>query len=217
MVKAVIFDLDGLLVDTEIIAYRIYDEIFREYGLPYTKEYYARQFSGKTMKDNIAYLLETYPVAGTPEEWFDRILRMENEQMVNCGVQLKPGARELLAYLDRSGCPIALATSSLEPRAMGMLREHGVDGYFDAFVFGREVARNKPYPDIFLKACEKLGQRPEDCLVLEDSEAGVQAAAAANIPVICVPDMKRPDERVLTKTAAVLDSLEQVIPYLDGE
>ena len=216
MIKAVIFDLDGLLVDTEIIAFHIYEEIFREYGLPYTKEFYARQFSGKGMKENIAYLLETYPITGTPEEWYDKILCMERELMTN-GVQMKPGAKELLAYLKRSGRPVALASSSREDRAQKILREHGVDGYFDAFVYGKDVVRGKPYPDIFLKACEKLGQRPENCLVLEDSEAGIQAANAANIPVICIPDMKRPNQSLLEKTAAVLDSLDQVIPYLSEE
>ena len=87
--------------------------------------------------------------------------------------------------------------------------------YFDDFVFGPEVERGKPNPDIFLKAAEKLGEAPEKCLVLEDSQAGIQAAYAANIPVICIPDLKKPSEEYRKKTTAVLESLNDVIDFLN--
>ena len=97
---------------------------------------------------------------------------------------------------------------------MNILKQHNLIEYFDEFVFGHEVKNGKPNPDIFIKACEKISENPEGCLVLEDSEAGIQSAYSANIPVICIPDMKMPDKSYLDMTKAVLNSLEDVISYL---
>ena len=97
---------------------------------------------------------------------------------------------------------------------MTILKQHNIIGYFDEFVFGNEVEKGKPNPDIFLKACEKLSEKPEECLVLEDSEAGIQSACSANIPVICIPDMKVPNQHYLNMAKEVLSSLEEVIYYL---
>ena len=216
MVKAVIFDLDGLLVDTEIISYRILEEILAGFGYRFTLEEYTRGFSGKPETGNSAHLVEAYQLPWTPEEALERILRRE-EELHTQGVELKPGAKELLAYLQETGRGIAMASSSTRDRALNLLDQHGVTGYFQRFVFAGEVERGKPAPDVFLKACEKLGEAPEDCLVLEDSEAGIQAAHAARIPVICVPDLKTPERRFLDLTAAVCPSLDQVIPYLSDK
>ena len=94
------------------------------------------------------------------------------------------------------------------------MRQHNIVEYFDEFVFGNEVKKGKPNPDIFLKACDKISVNPEECLVLEDSESGIHAAYSANIPVICIPDMKVPNQYYLNMTKAVLSSLEEVIYYL---
>lgn len=216
MVKAVIFDLDGLLVDTEIICYRILKEILARFGHPFALEEYTRSFSGKPETVNAAHLVEAYKLPWTAQEALERILSREEELHAQ-GVELKPGAKELLAYLKQEGCGVAMASSSTRERALNLLDHHGITGYFQQFVFAGEVERGKPAPDVFLKACEKLGQAPEDCLVLEDSEAGIQAAHAAGIPVICVPDLKTPEGRFLDLTAAVCPSLDQVIPYLSDK
>lgn len=216
MVKAVIFDLDGLLVDTETICYQILKEILARFGHPFSLEEYTRDYSGKPETANSAHLAAAYQLPWTPEETLERILRRE-EELHTQGVELKPGAKELLAYLQETGRGIAVASSSTRDRALNLLDQHGVTGYFQQFVFAGEVERGKPAPDVFLKACEKLGEAPEDCLVLEDSEAGIQAAHAAQIPVICVPDLKTPEQRFLDLTAAVCPSLDQVIPYLSDK
>ncbi len=96
----------------------------------------------------------------------------------------------MLTYLQREGVPIALATSSVESRARMILDSNGILSLFDHLVFAKDVKRSKPYPDIFLKACSDLNVLPENCLVLEDSEAGIAAAYRAGIPVICIPDLK---------------------------
>lgn len=216
MIQAVIFDLDGLLVDTETICYQILRDILAEFGHSMTLEEYAQTYSGKPEQANVAHLIQTYHLPGTVEEGIERILAMERTLHAQ-GVALKPGAKELLAYLRETGRGVAMASSSTRERALNLLDQHRITEYFHQFVFAGEVERGKPNPDVFLKACEKLGRAPGDCLVLEDSEAGIQAAHAAGTPVICVPDLKTPERRFLDMTAAVLPSLDKVIPYLSNQ
>lgn len=130
-------------------------------------------------------------------------------------VELKPGARELLLYLKQNHYKIAIASSSTEKRAINILKQHNIIDSFDEFVFGNDVEKGKPNPEIILKACDKISEKPEECLVLEDSGAGIQAAFSANIPVICIPDMKVPNQHYLNMTKAILNSLDEVISYLE--
>ena len=117
--------------------------------------------------------------------------------------------------MKRRDIKILLASSSTRERALSVLAQHGIENCFDAMVFGPEIAHGKPAPDIFIKAREKSGEASADCLVLEDSEAGIRAAYAAGIDVICVPDMKRPDGAFLSVAAAVLSSLLDVPLWLE--
>ena len=215
MVNAVIFDLDGLLVDTETVSYRILQEILAGFGRDFTLEEYTGEFCGKPETANAAHLVEAYRLPWTAAEALERIFRREEELHAQ-GVALKPGAKELLAYLRETGRGIAMASSSTRDRALNLLNQHRIEDYFQQFVFAGEVERGKPAPDVFLRACEKLGEAPENCLVLEDSEAGIRAACAARIPVICVPDLKTPEKRILERAAAVLRSLDEVLPYLSN-
>ena len=143
----------------------------------------------------------------------DEVLKIEN-RMIHEGIDLKVGAKELLIYLKENNYKTAIATSSTSERALTILKQHDFAKYFDQFVFAEELTKGKPDPEVFLKACEKVGEKPEECLVLEDSEAGIQASFAANIPVICIPDMKLPTQEYLNKTIAVLKSLNEVIEQL---
>lgn len=213
MKKAVIFDLDGLLIDSEAISYQLYQDLLRPYGHSFSIDDYARNYSGKTAVGNMNAVIERFSLPLTVEEGLDFVLTKEQEYLAR-GVELKPGARELLAWLKEQGCKVILASSSLKDRAVSILKQHDADRYFDDMVFGAEVAHGKPYPDIFLKACEKAGEMPADCLVLEDSEAGIQAAFSAHIPVICVPDMKEPGQEFKKMAERVLPSLFEVLDIL---
>ena len=213
MIKAVIFDLDGLLIDSEIISYKIYKEILHQFGHNFTIEEYTQNYSGKTEVKNVTNLINTYSLPWTIEKGLDNVYKIEN-RFIAQGVDLKYGAKELLSYLKDNNFKIAIASSSTRDRALTILKKHNIVEYFDDFVFGNEVEKGKPNPDIFLKACDKLSEKPEKCLVLEDSEAGIQSAYSANIPVICIPDMKVPNDSYLNMTKEVLSSLEEVISYL---
>ena len=214
MIKAVLFDLDGLLIDSEMISYKIYEEIFGEYGHPYSLEKYANEYSGKTLMENAARTLEKYHLPLTLEQLVEKIYEIE-AKYIKKEVPLKPGARKLLEYLQEHGYGVAVATSSIKERARMILQSHQIEDYFQAGVFSEDLTKSKPDPEVFLKAAEKLGRKPEECLVLEDSAAGICAACAANIPVICIPDLKEPAEEHLKKAEQVMSDLTEVIMYLE--
>lgn len=214
MKKAVIFDLDGLLIDSETIAYKIDSELVGSHGHEFPLAEYIAHYSGKTVKDNAAHLVEVYGLPYTPEEALKWIIARDNEY-IRQGVPLKKGARELLEFLRTKGIKILLATSSVRDRAVGILTQNGIDGFFDDMLFGDEIRNGKPAPDIYLKAVERAGVTAEECLVLEDSEAGIRSAHSAGIDVICVPDMKVPSEEYLAMAYRVLPSLDRVIGTLE--
>lgn len=216
MIKAVIFDLDGLLIDSEIISYKIFQEILDRYGHGFSMDEYAQNYSGKTGIANMQTLIWTYQLPLSMEGGLE-LAEIIEKGFLDQGVALKKGAKELLSYLRACHYKTVVASSSTKDRALKILEQHGIVGDFDGFVFGDEVEKSKPDPEIFLKACIKVSEKPEHCLILEDSEAGIQAGFSAHIPVICIPDIKLPEQGYLDKTEAVLDSLEDVIDYVKGQ
>ena len=213
---AVIFDLDGLLADTEIISLKVYQELLEDFGIPFTEETYSREYSGHREEENVQRFLDTYDLPWNFDQTLEKVYELE-AQILAKGVNLKKGAKNLLAFLQREGIPIALATSSVESRARMILDSNGILSLFDHLVFAKDVKRSKPYPDIFLKACSDLNVLPENCLVLEDSEAGIEAAYSAGIPVICIPDLTIPAQSFLNKTEQVFQDLDAVRDYLESK
>lgn len=214
--EAVIFDLDGLLADTEIISLKVYQELLRYFGIPFTEETYSRDYSGHREEENVQRFLDTYDLPWNFDQTLDKVYELE-AQILAKGVNLKKDAKNLLTYLQKEGIPIALATSSVESRARMILDSNGILSLFDHLVFAKDVKRSKPYPDILLKACSDLNVLPENCLVLEDSEAGIEAASRAGIPVICIPDLKIPAQFFLNKTEQVFQDLDAVRDYLESK
>ena len=213
MIKAVIFDLDGLLLDSEIVAFKVYQELGKRFNFELSLPDFMENFCGQQLRRNVAYCNERFQLPWSFEEAVEEVLRIE-KRLLDEGVDVMPGARELLDFLKKNNYKTAVASSSARERSMKLLENHGLVEYFDDFVFGPEVERGKPNPDIFLKAAEKVRVAPENCLVLEDSQAGIQAAYSANMRVICIPDLKYPTEEYVKKATAVKESLFDVIDYL---
>ena len=214
MIKAVIFDMDGLLVDSEPISYAIYKSIIKAYNnKEFTLENYAQNYSGRTGHKNMESLIKEFNLPITIEEGFEYFVKDEANELKK-NISLKKGAKELLQYLKEKDIEVALATSSSGDRAINILKQNNILEYFHTFVYGSEVEKGKPNPDIFIKAKEKLGLNEEECLVLEDSEAGVMAAYHAHIKVINIPDMKEPSQECSHMMERKYQSLLEVIDYI---
>ena len=190
--------------------------MLKDFGIPFTEETYSREYSGHREEENVQRFLDTYDLPWNFDQTLEKVYELEARILAK-GVNLKKGAKNLLAFLQREGIPIALATSSVESRARMILDSNGILSLFDHLVFAKDVKRSKPYPDIFLKACIDLNVLPENCLVLEDSEAGIEAAYRAGIPVICIPDLKMPAQSFLNKTEQVFQDLDAVRDYLESK
>lgn len=194
MIRSVIFDMDGLLVDTERLSMSCWHQALAELGLSFS-ESLILQGRGQSPAEMEPRFCRFY---GDQLKDFFALYTRKNELMdmvtAEEGEHLKVGAITLLRWLKSEGYTISLATSTDEQRATTRLRRVGIYDYFDRMVFGPMVSRYKPAPDIFLKAIELLGRAPEECLVLEDSPNGILAAHAAGAKPMMIYDLTRPDE-----------------------
>lgn len=213
MLKAVIFDMDGLMIDSERVTFEGYGISLVKRGYHDSEEFYKTTL-GTTAKTTYELYKKEY---GDNIPFYD-ILEEVHEYMENLfetkGVPLKKGLIELLQYLKDNQYKTIVATSSYRDRVNKIFDKADLHQYFDDYICGNEVENGKPNPEIFIKACEKLGVEPNEAIVLEDSEMGILAAYGAHIPVICVPDMKYPEDSYKDMTFKVVDSLYDVLEYI---
>jgi HAD superfamily hydrolase (TIGR01509 family) len=211
--KAVIFDLDGLMLDTEPL-YRIaWKRASAECGFELTDEIY-KSLVGRGRKDAERTLAETFGSEFPPEKFRALAARYEEQEFAGPPMPKKPGLDELLAFLELKHVPLAVATSTERRLTRPRLARAGLLSRFDAIATGDEVSRGKPFPDLFLLAAKRLGAEPSSCLVLEDSEAGVFAARAAGMQVFQVPDLVEPSAEVRRAATSVFRSLFDVLETL---
>lgn len=212
--KAVIFDMDGLMIDSERVTFESYQEVMAPMGYTMDKTFY-KTLLGKPVPNIKKCFYDQYG----QDFPFDEVLKKTHETINNRfekkGVPLKPGLIELLEYLKAHHYSTIVATSSDRQRVDHIFDLAHLHQYFDDSICGDEVTHGKPDPEIFLKACEKLHVAPSDAFVLEDSEAGLQAAHSGHIHVICVPDMKYPEEKYASMATAIVPSLKEVIEVLE--
>lgn len=187
-----IFDMDGLLLDTERLYQESWVEMAKRFGQK-PDPAFPTAVSGTSGEGMRAVIRKHYP-AVDPDAFQAGCLARVDEILDKQGPPVKPGARELLEYLSARGVKIAVASSSKHQRILSNLRAVELDQFFDAVVSGQEVERGKPEPDIFLLAAKKIGRAPEDCYVFEDSVNGVRAGMAAGCTTVMVPDLVPPPE-----------------------
>jgi mannitol-1-/sugar-/sorbitol-6-/2-deoxyglucose-6-phosphatase len=206
---AVIFDLDGVLADSEPWWNQIDAKLLAEHGVSYRGEYH-RNVLGVSYRLAVEFYKNAFHISASVEELMRRRGEIATDYFAN-RVGLFPSAKTTLEQLREMKLPLALATSSVSASARPLLDRTGIRSLFNVVITGDEVQQGKPHPDIYLRAAKKLGISPEACLVIEDSLAGIAAGKAANMRVAAIPDRRFVDPREYEKEANyVIGSLSEI-------
>ena len=206
-----IFDMDGTLIDTERLNLRFWMQAGENLGHPITEEeaLHIRSLDGKLVR---AYLEGNHPGMDFYEVREER-RRLMREHVSSIGLDLKPGVVDILTYLRSNGIKTAVATASRPDHANEYLEMLGIHGMFDEIVCTSSVPNGKPAPDVYLFACGEIGERPEDCIAVEDAPNGVRSAYAAGCKVVFIPDLTPADPEIESMAWAFND-LNSLLEHL---
>ncbi len=213
MIKAVVFDMDGLMFDTEKVGIRTWRTLSEELGYPKldgliytcfgTNHNYKRKYFAEVLGEDFPY-----------DTFCRREVEVTCETLRKEGIPHKKGLVELLEYLKENSIKCAVATSTPQHPGVDHIRNAGVFDYFDAIITGDMTEKGKPAPDIYLKACDEIGVEPQFAMGLEDSFNGVRAIHSAGMKPVMIPDMVEPDDEMRSKCYAIKESLLDVIDLI---
>ena len=209
MIKGVIFDMDGLMFDTERIWTTLWAPSTEKLGLPAPCEEFVSGARGLAGENMLRHLRKFYPQCD-PNVLLAAV-RAEGKTALANGAPAKPGLFALLDYLEEQNIPRSVASSSSHETIERYLRISGADRYFTDTVCGDDASASKPAPAIFLVAAQRLGLPASDCLVLEDSFNGVRAGHASGAVTVMVPDLQQPTEEILSLCDACCKDLNEVL------
>ncbi len=212
-IRAVIFDMDGLMLDTEPLYREAWKRACAECGYVLSDATYA-DLIGRNLADTEKILRKRFGSAFRWDVLRDACRKHEEAIFTPGAIAPKPGLAGLLAFLESRGIPKAVATSTDRKTASTLLESAGLIDRFAALAGGDEVANGKPSPDLFLLAAHRLGVRPADCLVLEDAEPGVIAAHRAGMRIFVVPDILSPSPATERLAHGIFHSLSGVTEHL---
>jgi HAD superfamily hydrolase (TIGR01509 family) len=213
IIEAAIFDLDGLMLDTEIVSYQGWKQACRDFGFVLDDDAYHK-IIGLIVPDMEPIFKDAFGPDFPLEQANQKRLRYMYDHFKRFGVAFKPGLLSLLDFLEGAGVRKAVATSSCRESAIKKLTAGGLADRFEVIITGDDVRSGKPAPDIFLAVAERLNVPVERCLVFEDSENGVYAAHSAGMSVIMIPDVKQPTKEVAALTFKIFPSLVDAMPFL---
>lgn len=214
--EAVVFDMDGIIFDSELLVLETWKEVAEKHGFP-DIEKVCKECLGTNDAATRQIFLEHYGREFPYDEYAKEMSALFHKRAAGGKLPKKPGVEELLAALKERGIKVALASSTRRETVLRELEEGGLLHYFDKVVCGDMVSRSKPEPDIFLKACELLDVSPEKAYVIEDSYNGIRAAHSAGMKPIMVPDLAAPTEEMQELAGWILPSLREVQALILGK
>jgi len=214
MMKAIVFDMDGVLFDTEAVSLASWKETAPAFGIDEASIIKAHTGCiGLNRNDGYAWLRVCFGQDFEAERFLDTC-KVAFDRRTHIDLPLKKGTREILAYLKEKHIPTAICSSTAVPVIMEHLEQAGLTDYFDRIIGGNMVIHSKPQPDIYLKACETLGAAPEECIGVEDSPNGIHSSSAAGLMTVMVPDLVAPTEELRSHCILVANSLLELLDYL---
>lgn len=212
-IEAVLFDMDGVIFDTERVYLEHWIQVFESHGYKMTKEVYT-SVMGRGRENVMRIFKEIYgdylPIVEMYKEKDKLLVQAVEERKV----PMKPGVKEILNFLKGNNIKIALATSAKRDRTDMQLKMGKIENEFDTVVCGDDIINSKPDPEIFLKAAQRLSTSPENCIVVEDSSAGIKAAYNAKMMGLHVEDLKKVDEEILEYCHKSFKDLFEIKEYL---
>ena len=213
MYKAVLFDMDGLVIDTEKHYQKAWIQAAKEMGFNMTvnEQLYLRSCTKKYAEP---IMQKFFGTDFDYDKVRDRRKEIMDEELKKFGIEKKPYVDEILDFLKEKGIKRALVTATPEKRAREYLKETKLENKFDQIICADMVKNSKPDPDVYLFACKQVNYNPSDCLALEDSPNGVRSANSAGVDVIMVPDLSEPDEETAKIILKRAGSLKDVISFL---
>lgn len=213
-IKAVIFDMDGVIFDTERVYLDIWSKVFRKYGYEISKEIYI-SVMGRGRKKVKEIFINNFGENMPIEEMYIEKDAMLLDAIEKNKVPMKLGAYDLITYLKDNNYKIALATSAKRERVIKQIEGAKIKVFFDTIVCGDDITKSKPNPEIFIKAAYNLDVDKENCIVIEDSPAGIEAAYNADMIGFHVEDLKEADDDIRRYCHKTFKNLIEVREYLD--
>ena len=214
MIKTVVFDMDGVLFDTEYLILQVWKKVAEKEAIS-DIEKVLRDCIGRSYEDTRLIFHKFYGDDFDFEGFRTKADQICNKEIEEKGLPIKPGVKEILAYLKQAGYKIGLASSTRREGVLSHLRRTGLEGYFEVVVGGDMVKQSKPNPEIYELACSLLGVKPEEAYCIEDSLNGIRAGNSAGLKVIMVPDLIEPTEEILPLLHMKCESLLEVKAYLE--
>ena len=215
MIKYVIFDMDGTLIDTEPFYEQSWNETGKRWGVE-VRDMYAEYVCGRSIENVKNTLKERFGENFDSEGFMSERMTLY-AQLAEKGLALKVGCREILDFLREHGIPCAVATSTVSDLTYSNLDRVNIRQFFDAVVTGDMVKNGKPSPDIFLEAGRRIGAEAGECIVCEDSYSGIEAASNAKMKPVFIPDRRIPTEETDRLAYATVSSLFEVIELIKKE
>lgn len=211
--KAVIFDMDGVIFDSEVCVIESWQVVAEKYGILDVEKVLPHCLGinyAETKKIFLNYYGEDFPYDTYKKE----CSAIYHERYDGGRLPLKPGIKELLVYLRENGYKVCVASSTREAVVRQQIIDAGLLPYFDELICGDMVKRSKPEPDIYLMACEKIQVSPQEAIAIEDSYNGIRSAYRAGMFPVMVPDLAQPNEEMREITGAIFESLLDVKEWL---